>query len=190
MDKKYYIEIVPLEKGKDILNSFADHNPKVFSKQDAGYDWLEEDDSICIVFENPYGGSPLEINIGDSERFTLFFSERHAHYEAYQEDYEDMLTRISDIFSKSFFSLFNLTSIHLVRPLIAFYGENGSDLYRQPAQRVAFPELFTVNAGAFFEPRKGFLRFLFVIVGAPAADAFACSVPVANEAADVLGRIA
>ncbi len=101
MDKKSYIEIVPLEKEKDILNSFADHNPKVFSKQDAGYDWLEEDDSKCIVFENPYGGSPLEINIGDSERFTLFFSEHHAHYEAYQGDYEDMLTRISDIFSNN-----------------------------------------------------------------------------------------
>lgn len=33
MDKKYYIEIVPLEKGKDILNSFADHNPTVFQNK-------------------------------------------------------------------------------------------------------------------------------------------------------------
>ena len=101
LDKKYYIEISPLEKEKDILSGFADLNPKSFSKQDAGYDWLEEDDSKCIVFENPYGGSPLEINIGDSGMFTLFFSEHHAHYEAYQGDYEDMLTRISGIFSNN-----------------------------------------------------------------------------------------
>lgn len=101
MDEKYYIGIVPLEKEKEVLDSFADYNPKSFSKHDAGYDWLEEDDSKCIAFENPYGGSSLEINIGDNGRFTLFFSEHHAHYEAYQGDYEDMLMRISDIFSNN-----------------------------------------------------------------------------------------
>ncbi len=101
MDEKYYIEIVPLEKENDILNSFADHNPKSFSKHNTGYDWLEEEDSKCIAFENPYGGSPLEINIGDSGRFTLFFAEHHTHYEAYQGDYEDMLAKISDIFSNN-----------------------------------------------------------------------------------------
>ncbi len=97
MKNKYYIEITPLDKEKDILEIFADYEPMSFSKNDTGYDWLEYDDSKCIVFENPYGGSPLEISIGDDGRFTLFFSEHHAHYEAYQGDYEDMITMISNI---------------------------------------------------------------------------------------------
>ncbi|MCR5783986.1 MAG: hypothetical protein K6G90_14775 [Clostridia bacterium] len=101
MENKYYTDINPLEKEKDILDFFSGHNPKSFSKNDAGYDWLEEDDSKCIVFENPYGGNPLEIAIGDDGRFTLFFSEHHAHYEAYQGDYYDMVAKISDIFSNT-----------------------------------------------------------------------------------------
>jgi hypothetical protein len=31
-----------------------EYNPHIFSKTDEGYEWLEEDDSKCIVLDNPY----------------------------------------------------------------------------------------------------------------------------------------
>lgn len=96
---KYYVEIDPVEKIDEILELFKEFCPKIYSKTDEGYDWIEEDFSRCIVFVNPFSSENLEINVGDSGEFTLFFSAVHAHYFSYQSDYEEMLDTIKNILS-------------------------------------------------------------------------------------------
>ena len=96
-DERRFIEINPFNKIDEILDIFKQHNPRVFMNTDKGYDWIEEDDSKCIVFENPYGGESLEILVGDFGEFTLYFNQ-HAHYDSYQYDYDLMIKTIRDIF--------------------------------------------------------------------------------------------
>ena len=97
MNKKYYIEIDPINKEKEILDIFKDYNARSFSKTDNGYDWLEEDTSKCVVIPNPHGGEDLEINVGDIGEFTIYFSANHAHYASCQGDYEEMIRTIQEI---------------------------------------------------------------------------------------------
>ncbi len=102
MDERYYVEIEVLEKIEEILDIFKDYNLRIFSKTDAEYDWLEEDDSKCIVFENPYYERTLEIAVGDMDEFTLFFDKSHAHYANYQLDYDQLIERINGILQNQF----------------------------------------------------------------------------------------
>ena len=96
MDKRY-IEINPIDKIDEMMSMFKDFSPKLFSKNDEGYDWIEEDDSKCIVFLNPFCEDNLEINVGDMGEFTLYFGSSHAHYSSYQSDYEELISRIKSI---------------------------------------------------------------------------------------------
>ena len=96
-DERYFMEINPFDKIDEIMEAFKDFSPKIFTKTDDGYDWLEEDDSKCIVFANSYGGQSLEIDVGDMGEFTLCY-DWHAHYANYQYDYDLMIERIRDIF--------------------------------------------------------------------------------------------
>ena len=96
MDKRY-IEINPIDKIDEMMSMFKDFSPKLFSKNDEGYDWIEEDDSKCIVFLNPFCEDNLEINVGDMGEFTLYFGSSHAHYSPYQLDYEELISTIKSI---------------------------------------------------------------------------------------------
>ena len=48
---KCYIEINPIDKIGEMMSMFKDFSPKLFSKNYEGYDWIEEDDSKCIINE-------------------------------------------------------------------------------------------------------------------------------------------
>ena len=76
MDNRYYIEIIALDKVTEIVDIFKEYNPHIFSKTDKGYEWLEEDDSKCIVIDNPYYDEALEIVVGDMGEFMLFFAKK------------------------------------------------------------------------------------------------------------------
>ena len=102
MDNRYYIEIIALDKVAEILDTFKEYNPHIFSKTDEGYEWLEEDDSKCIVLDNPHYEETLEIVVGDMGEFMLFFAKSHAHYSNYQLDYEQMIERIKGILTNNF----------------------------------------------------------------------------------------
>jgi hypothetical protein len=93
----HLIEINPLDKIDEILEIFKQHNPKVFSCNDEGYDWLECDSSRCIFIKNPYCENDIELSIGDDDEFVLNFSSGHAHYLNYEYDYERLIENISDI---------------------------------------------------------------------------------------------
>ena len=67
---KRYIEINPIDKIDEMTSIFKDYSPKVFSKNDEGYDWIEEDDSKCIVLFNPFYDNNLEI-LGRAEEITF-----------------------------------------------------------------------------------------------------------------------
>ena len=97
MEDRHYIEINPLEKESEILSLFKEYGPKSFGKNDNGFDWIEEEDSRCVVFFNPYCDNNLEINIGDMGEFTVYFGNHHSHFWAYQDDYEYMLDLIKKI---------------------------------------------------------------------------------------------
>lgn len=97
MDDRYYIEIQVLDKVEEILDVFKEYSPKVYSKTDSGYDWLEEDDSKCIVFENPNYDQQIEIDVGDMSEFSLFFAKSHVHYANYQLDYDQLIECIRNI---------------------------------------------------------------------------------------------
>lgn len=97
MDNKHHQEINVLDKENEILSLFKDYSPKSFCKEDEGFDWLEEEDSKCILFINPFCDNDIEINIGDRGEFTLFFGNNHEHYCAYQDDYENLLEQIKRI---------------------------------------------------------------------------------------------
>ena len=99
MNDKHYTEIDPLEKESEILSLFKEYNPKSFGKNNDGFDWIEEEDSRCVVFFNPYYDNNLEINIEDMGEFTVYFGNNHIHYLAYQDDYERMLDLIKEILS-------------------------------------------------------------------------------------------
>ena len=97
MYNRYYIEIVALDKITEIVDTFKEYNPHIFSKTDEGYEWLEEDDSKCIVLDNPYYDEALEIVVGDMDEFRLSFAKSHTHYSNYQLDYDQMIERIKEI---------------------------------------------------------------------------------------------
>ena len=101
MDERYYIEIQVLDKVEEILDIFKEYSPKVYSKTDSGYDWLEEDDSKCIVFENPNYDQQIEIDVGDMGEFLLFFAKSHAHYANYQLDYDQLIECIRNILNNN-----------------------------------------------------------------------------------------
>ena len=101
MDNRYYIEIIALDKVAEILDTFKEYNPHIFSKTDEGYEWLEEDDSKCIVLDNPYYDETLEIVVGDMDEFMLYFAKSHAHYSNYQFDYDQMIERIKEILTNN-----------------------------------------------------------------------------------------
>lgn len=96
MDKRN-IEINPIDKIDEIMSIFKDFSPKLFSKNDEGYDWIKEDDSKCIVFLNPFCEDNLEINVGDMGEFTLYFGWSHTHYLSYQLDYEELISMVKNI---------------------------------------------------------------------------------------------
>ena len=97
MEDKQYVEIDPLEKESEILSLFKEYDPKSYGKNDEGFDWIEEEDSRCVVISNPYSDNDLEINIGDMNEFTVYFGDAHDHFWAYQEEYEYMLDMIKKI---------------------------------------------------------------------------------------------
>ena len=97
MDDKYYIEFDPHDKFDDIFTTLKEYNPKVYSKTDDGYDWIEEDDTKCIVLENPYDRDNLVINVGDSWEFTISIGKNHCHFLPYLGIYEEMINVIKDI---------------------------------------------------------------------------------------------
>lgn len=101
MDERYYIEIQVLDKVEEMLELFKEYAPKVYSKKDNGYDWLEEDYSKCIVFKNPHYDQQIAIDVGDMSEFTLFFAKSHAHYANYQLDYDQLIECIRNILSNN-----------------------------------------------------------------------------------------
>ena len=61
-------------------------------KDYADYDHLLE-------VKNPDGGAALEIDVGEDDRFSLFYGGWHTHFEAYKGYYMDMLATIREILS-------------------------------------------------------------------------------------------
>ena len=96
MKDKRFLEINPVSKEKEILSIFKEFNPKSFSLNDKGYEWLEEG-SKCIVICNPFYDKNIEIVLEDKCEFTLYFSVHHSHYAEYQSDYEYMIENIKKI---------------------------------------------------------------------------------------------
>ena len=94
---KRYIEINPIDKIDEMMSIFKDYSPKVFSKNDKGYDWIEEDDSKCIVLFNPFYDNNLEILVEDMGEFTLYYDSSHEHYPPYQLYYEDLISTVKSI---------------------------------------------------------------------------------------------
>ena len=93
----FFVEINPFDKIDEIITKFSAYNPTVFSKQDKGYDWLEEEYAKCIVFVNPHYNRNIEIDIGDRDEFTLYFADNHNHYANYQYDYELMIDSLAKL---------------------------------------------------------------------------------------------
>ena len=96
MEHPNYEDINPIEKLNEILNELEFYSTSVLTSVDEGYDWLEED-SKCIVILSSNGGDNMEIVLSDGGEFTLYFADAHAHYLAYQYDFESMLQDIKDI---------------------------------------------------------------------------------------------
>ncbi len=91
-----YAEINPIEKLNEILDELKSYSTSVLTSEDESYGWLGED-SKCIVVSDPSGVSSMEIVLSDGGEFTLYFADAHAHYLAYQYDFERMLQDIKDI---------------------------------------------------------------------------------------------
>ncbi len=60
-------------------------------------DW--EDYDHLLEVKNPDGGESLEIDVGEDDRFSLFYGGWHAHFDACKRDYFDMLETIRKILS-------------------------------------------------------------------------------------------
>ncbi|WP_029543025.1 hypothetical protein [Selenomonas sp. AB3002] len=72
---------------EDLLRYFGDYEVEVYSRGNKGYEYLEADDFVLVI-KNPYCNKTLDIELrGD---FTVFFSDWHAHYFAFDNDYEEM----------------------------------------------------------------------------------------------------
>ena len=91
-----YVEINPIEKLNEILDELKSYSTSVLTSEDDGYGWIGED-SKCIVVSDPSGVSSMEIVLSDGGEFTLYFADAHAHYLAYQYDFERMLQDIQSI---------------------------------------------------------------------------------------------
>ena len=96
MDEKYYQPIVTLEKIEELLTAFREYSPKLYSKYDEGFDWIEEDNSRCMVLANPFCDENIDILI-DLGEFVVFFAGYHCHCFAYQGDFEDMIQTVKCI---------------------------------------------------------------------------------------------
>ena len=55
-----------------------------------------EDYDHLLEVKNPDGGAALEIDVGEDDRFSLFYGGWHTHFEAYKGYYMDMLV-VNDI---------------------------------------------------------------------------------------------
>ena len=97
MNEKYKVEINPIDKEEELLEIFREYKPTSYSITDEGYDWLENDQSKCIVIKNPYCENDVEIELENMDQITLFFADFHTHYFAYQGYYDDMVRTVKSI---------------------------------------------------------------------------------------------
>ena len=91
------MELNPIDKAKDLLQLLKEYYPLVKTKNDLGYDWLEEETDLCIEVlstDNPIG--KLYIVCEDGGEFTLCF-DAHAHYYSCEQEYQRMCSDLRDI---------------------------------------------------------------------------------------------
>lgn len=79
--------IHPFEKKADVKTIFGEYEIIEHTNAEADYDYLEDAESILEIV-NPYRDENLFIEFGDE--FTVYFSGWHAHYFAYESEYERM----------------------------------------------------------------------------------------------------
>ena len=85
----YYDEIEnPWEKKNFLMEHFSKFDPKIYTCKDKDYDYLEED-AYVVVVKNPECNQNIEIEMAGE--FTLYFSDWHFHYPAYEYEFSEMI---------------------------------------------------------------------------------------------------
>ena len=92
---------------EDLLKFLSDYEVYVYTRADKGYEYLGMY-SFMLVIKNPYSNETLDIELGGS--FTVFFSNWHAHYFAFDNDYEQMKRDIKGLLSGSIGALLVMDS--------------------------------------------------------------------------------
>lgn len=83
---------------EDLLKFLSDYEVYVYTRADKGYEYLGMY-SFMLVIKNPYSNETLDIELGGS--FTVFFSNWHAHYFAFDSEYEQMKKDIRGLLNGS-----------------------------------------------------------------------------------------
>ncbi len=94
--EKDLIEVDPTTRVDALMHVFAEYKPVLKRKNDDGYDWLEDDECVCIIIPNPLSEA-LDIKIELAAEFTLYFGGSHCHYWSYESGYEDLIEGVHSI---------------------------------------------------------------------------------------------
>ena len=94
------MEINPIEKKQEILESLKEQNVKVKTCKDKGYDFLDEN-SVCIVVGNSNPDRELELELENEGSFTLYFAGGHCHYCGEEEEFRELRKDTRSILANS-----------------------------------------------------------------------------------------
>ena len=85
----YYDEIEnPWDKKDFLMEHFSKLEPEIHTCKEKDYDYLE-DGAYAVVVKNPECDRNMEIEMAGD--FTLYFSDWHFHYPAYEYDFNEMI---------------------------------------------------------------------------------------------------
>ncbi len=101
MEELDYTELDPIEKISEIRELFKEYESCVYSRDDEGYDWLEYDDSKCLVFNNSFSENCIQISVDDEDEFTLYFAGYHCHFPNYKYAYDEMVGMVKEILTNN-----------------------------------------------------------------------------------------
>lgn len=91
------MELNPIDKVHDLIERFKEYHLSIRRKWDNGYEWLEEENDICVVITNPSSENSIEIECQDDGEFTVYFAANHSHYVGDDAGYEYLCGLIMDI---------------------------------------------------------------------------------------------
>ena len=86
----------PMSYAKELSKIFGQHNLKEYSANDVEYEWLEGEDSRCVLIENENPGKNVRITLEYWE-ITLAFGAMHTHYEYSNEGFEKVISIVKGI---------------------------------------------------------------------------------------------